>query len=196
MKKILTFIGLATFLFTGCASHKVNPVDKKHNMQYVCIVNNPKVIVKDYIPVVEDIFHEHGIATDIYDKDKIPAYCNVKMKYTVLRKWDLAPFISYANVDLFKNGVQIGYAEYSNKGGFDFGKWGSSKEKITPILEKLLVQYEKKAINFDKSKYKKEELTMEVSLKDKLTEVKKMYKDGLITEEEYTAKRKQLLSDY
>ena len=198
---IMSGVIVSMLMFSGCTSHKIEPVDKEHNLEFVCIENNPKVIVTDYVPAVEDVLHEYGIATSLYTEDTMPEYCAVKMKYTVLRNWDLATYIKYADVHLYKNGARIGYAQYTNGGGFDFDKWGSAKEKMTPVLEKMLAQYEKKEITFDKNKYNKQSSNIkasitEVSIKDKLAEIKKMYEDGLITEEEYSAKRQQLLNDY
>ncbi|MDQ7060233.1 MAG: Sbal_3080 family lipoprotein [Sulfurimonas sp.] len=189
---------MSIVLFSGCSTMLVEAVDKKHALEYVCIENNPKVIVDDFIPVVENIFHEHGIATDVYDKDGLPKSCKIKMTYTALQTWDITTFLAYAEIHLFKGMNKIGYAEYDmiGKGGLDLSKWSSVKTKMTPVIEKLLAQYEKREITFNKNIYKKEVTKANLTLEEKLVKLKKMKDDSLITDDEYLRKKQQLLSDY
>jgi len=207
MKKNIKFaIGiLVVILFSGCSTMKVTQIDKKHKLEYLCIEDNPKVKVNDFIPVIEKKFHSYGIATDIYAKNRIPEYCNVKMEYTALRSWDIGTYLSFAEVNLYKDGKSVGHAEYgmTGKGGLDLSKWASVKSKMTPVIEKLLSQYDKKKITFDKKKYKKNKVNstkktkpIELTLEDKLKKIKEMKQNGLITTEEYLKKREQLIESY
>jgi len=205
-KNIILAAGIfSIILFSGCSTMKVTQVDKKHKLEYVCIEDNPKVKVDDFIPTVEKIFHDYGIATDVYAKNKVPAYCDVKMKYTALRSWDIGTYLSFAEVNLYKGRKSVGHAEYgmTGKGGLDLSKWASVKSKMTPVIEKLLSQYDKKEITFDKDKYKKDRAKRSVktkntglTLEDKLKKIKKMKEDGVISTEEYLKKREQLIDSY
>jgi hypothetical protein len=64
----------------------------------------------------------------------------VTLTYTALRSWDFKPYLSHAELRLWKGGRQIGYAEYhlNGGGGLDLGKWRGTKAKMDPVIDKLL----------------------------------------------------------
>jgi len=129
-------------LFAGCSAIDVKQVDSSHNIDHVCIEDNPKVIVADFVSTVEDVFHDHGITTEVYSGN-MPDNCAFKLTYTALRSWDFSPYLSHAELRLFKGRERIGYAEYhlKGKGGFALNKWASVESKMTPVVNQLLAQY-------------------------------------------------------
>lgn len=131
-------VGLA-LAAAGCTSVKVRPVASSEGLRSVCIVNNPKVIVSDFVDVLRDGFSRHNIATSVVDQDKVES-CDVTLTYTALRSWDFKPYLSHAELRLWRSGKQIGFAEYhlNGKGGFDFAKWAGTKSKMDPVIDKLL----------------------------------------------------------
>lgn len=140
-KKIIGVLLTAAFLH-GCTSIQVKPLDKTAGMQHVCIEENPQVIIKDFVPVVQEGFQRHGITTEIYSGN-VPAACQYTLTYTALRSWDFAPYLSYAELDLFKNGSPIASADYHlrGKGGFSLMKWQGVKKKMDPVIDQLLKDY-------------------------------------------------------
>ncbi len=202
MKNILMvmFAGFMTVVVTGCGSKVVNVVDKKHQLSHVCIEDNPKVKVDDFVPVVENVFNEWGISTEVYSKGAMPNYCITNMTYTALKSWDMSPYLSLAEVKLYKNKKQIGYAKYKLSGGsmsLDMSKWGSTESKMKPVLEELLSQYDKKEMAPPPKTIEKTESTnTNTSIDEKFKKLKKLHENGLITDEEYNAKRKELLDNY
>ncbi len=133
---------LFVVLGAGCTAIDVKQVDASYKIDHVCIENNPKVIVADFVSTVEDVFHDHSITTEIYN-GIIPEHCQYKMSYTALRSWDVTPYLSHAELRLFKGMQRIGYAEYHLKGGggLALNKWASVKSKMTPVVNQLLAQY-------------------------------------------------------
>lgn len=108
MKKIISIASLVSiFLLSGCSSKLVNVVRKQDVLSHVCIENNPSVKVADFVPVIEKVFHEWGISTEIYDNSVKPNYCSVNMTYTARRSWDMILYLSYAFVSLYKNKHRI-----------------------------------------------------------------------------------------
>lgn len=139
MKKV--FIFCCIFL-TGCTAIEVMQVESSHNLKHVCIENNPKVIVSDFLSTVEDVFQDHKITTEVYSGE-LPKRCEFKLTYTARRSWDFTPYLSHAELRLFKDSERIGYAEYhlKGKGGLSLNKWASVKSKMTPVVNQLLSQY-------------------------------------------------------
>lgn len=136
MKKSIIAIPI---ILTACTSVQVKPVDASLPIKYVCIENNPKVEVQDFIPVVRDGFDRHGIATEVYFTNK-PDKCEYTLTYTAYRKWDFSPYLSHAELRLEKDGHQVGYAEYhlNGGGGLSLTKWASTKDKMDPVIDELL----------------------------------------------------------
>lgn len=142
MKKVVSILILV--FIAGCTSVTVKPVDSSHKLSHVCIENNPKVIVKDFVSTVENVFHENGITTEIYT-GAIPSKCKYRLTYTALRSWDFTPYLSHAELRLYEDNESIGYAEYhlNLKGGLTLNKWASVKSKMTPVVNKLLAKQSK-----------------------------------------------------
>jgi hypothetical protein len=140
MRSALTIIALLTLM--GCTAIDVKQVDSSHAIKHVCIEDNPKVIVSDFVSTVEDVFQNHGISTEIY-LGAIPERCNFRLTYTALRSWDFSPYLSHAELRLYNGNERIGYAEYhlNGGGGLALNKWASVKSKMTPVVNQLLAQY-------------------------------------------------------
>lgn len=137
--------GLVTAIFIGglgaCTAVTVRPVDSKLGINFVCIQNNPKVQVNDFVTVLRDGFDRHGIASEVYSGSK-PEKCEYIVTYTALRSWDLAAYLSHAELRLEKDGRQVAYAEYhlKGKGGYSLTKWKGTKSKMDPVIDKLLAK--------------------------------------------------------
>ena len=70
-------------------------------VSHVCIEENPKVIVHDFLPVVQKGFKRHGITTEVYEKT-MPNYCQYNLTYTALKTWDLAMYMHHAELWLYR----------------------------------------------------------------------------------------------
>jgi hypothetical protein len=131
---------LAAFpLLAACTSVDVRPVAAGAALDHVCIVNNPKVTISDMVSVLRDGFSRHDIATAVVDEHKAAA-CDVTLTYTALRSWDFKPYISHAELRLWRGGRQIGAVDYhlKGKGGLSLTKWGTTREKMDPMIDSLL----------------------------------------------------------
>lgn len=138
--KFSLFAALAVaVVISGCTSVSVRPVASSVQLHNLCIVNNPQVIVSDFVPVLRDGFSRHNIATTVVEQAQAKS-CAVTLTYTALRSWDLKPYLSHAELRLWREGIQIGSAEYhlNGKGGLDLGKWRGTKAKMDPVIDKLL----------------------------------------------------------
>lgn len=60
--------------------------------------------------------------------------------YAALRTWDLAPYLSHAELTLYQDDHVIGEAKYHLRGGggLSLAKWASAATKMNPVVDKLL----------------------------------------------------------
>jgi hypothetical protein len=138
----VTRLLLAVFpVLAACTSVQVHPVSTAAPLQHVCIVNNPRVTVSDFVPVLQDAFNRHAIATSVVEQAQAGT-CDVTLTYTALRSWDFRPYLSHAELRLWRAGRQIGSADYhlKGKGGLTFSKFASTREKMDPVIDSLLAR--------------------------------------------------------
>jgi len=138
--KYLSVTLIATILI-GCTSVKVRMVDPRlDNISHICIKDNPRVIVDDFVSVIEDKFMEHGISSEVFE-GRPPDNCIYVLTYTARQSWDIATFLKYAEIKIRKNRKIIGSAIYKHGGGLALNKWHSTKDKMGPVIDKLLEKF-------------------------------------------------------
>jgi len=127
---------------SACTSINVTPIGESLSFSHICIEDNPKVMVNDFVDTISDLFHDHQITSEVYSGD-IPSHCEYTMKYTALQSWDMSMFLSHAELRLFRGRHKIGNAIYhlNMRGGWDFSKWNSTRKKMTPVINELLQNY-------------------------------------------------------
>jgi hypothetical protein len=130
---------LVAFSFLGCTSISVQPLDISPRPTHVCIESNPKVLVTDFVPVVQDGLTRHGMSSQVF-RGVPPANCDLVLSYTARRSWDFAPYLAQAELWLRQDGKQVGYAEYHlvGGGGLSLMKWQGTKTKMDPVIDQLL----------------------------------------------------------
>jgi len=188
------------FLFlVGCTSVNVQKLDPTTKVSHVCIEENPKVVVGDFLPVVQKGFQRHGITTEVY-KNNRPSHCEYYLTYTALKTWDVAMYMHHAELWLYKNKENIAYAKYhlNGKGGFALNKWASTEAKMDPVIDQLLSGYSPEMVDT----YRQEIPTGEVEKADpvdhktdQLRKLKNWLSEGLITQEEYDLEKQKILTN-
>ena len=135
-------ISLTLLTVTACTAVDVRPIPASAQMDRVCIVDNPRVTIQSFVPVLIDGFARHGIAADVVSSSRA-AGCDYTLTYTALRSWDVSTYLSHAELRINQHGRQVGYAEYHlrGKGGLSLNKWGSVKSKMDPVIDELLAAY-------------------------------------------------------
>ncbi|WGK92059.1 Sbal_3080 family lipoprotein [Pseudomonas migulae] len=128
-------------VLAGCTNIKVEPVAPQYKISQLCIEENPKVVVGDFVDGLQTLLRKHNIDSRLY-ATPIPSRCEYRLTYTAIRSWDFSPYLSDANVRLFKGDQQIGFGQYhlTGEGGFDPSKVASVEEKMGPVINQLLGQ--------------------------------------------------------
>lgn len=134
-----SLLAFALLSLSACTSVNVKPVDPTLTILHVCIEENPKVIVGDFVGVLRNGFDRHGISTEVYRGAK-PGHCEYTLSYTALQSWDVGTYLSHAELRLERGRQQVAYAEYhlNGKGGFSLMKWQGTKTKMDPVIDELL----------------------------------------------------------
>lgn len=137
MKNLLAILTLG--VMAGCTSVNIRPLSPELNINEICIEQNPKVIVGDFLPVVRDGFERHGLKTKIVNSPA-PNECEYVLTYTALKTWDLGTYMHHAELRIEHGGRTVGFAEYhlTGKGGLSLMKWQSTKTKMDPVIDELL----------------------------------------------------------
>ena len=139
-------LALSIILITGCTSVQVTPLEPSLSVSKICIEQNEKVIVPEFLDIVRSGFTRHGIESEVYPK-KPPNSCDITLTYTATQHWDFVLFMSDAELWLNnQKGQQVAYAQYHliGGGGFDFSKWTSTESKMNPVIDKMLFGYKLK----------------------------------------------------
>ena len=129
-----------TLLAAACTSTRVFPIPAGHPM--VLVVENPKVIVPEFIFFLCSAFERHGIATRTV-KEKPPDAVVPHVTYTAIRGWDLGTYLTDAEIVVHHGDRVLGSAKYHliGKGGLSLMKWQSVATKLTPVMDELLAAY-------------------------------------------------------
>lgn len=133
-------ITMGAILVTACTSVSVQPVPEQAYMMGVCIRENDKVKVEDFLGVLRDGFERHGILTKVYRSDVPPSDCDFLVSYTATRKWDFTDYLAHAEIRIERAGRKVAAAEYHLRagGGLTLTKFASTKSKIDPVIDALL----------------------------------------------------------
>jgi hypothetical protein len=128
-------------LLASCTSVQVRQVDAQlHKFDYLCIKDNPKVMVVDFVSVMEDVFRDHGISSELFYGDP-PAHCEYVLTYTARRSWDFVPYLSYAELKIRKGREFVASARYKHNGGsmsWAPNKWDGTRTKMEPVINEML----------------------------------------------------------
>ena len=136
---VLLCLLVAVGSFTGCTSIEMKRLTADLNPTQVCIRENPKVLVTDFLDVLQAGFDRHGIVSKIVPADA-PAGCEYTVTYTALRSWDISTYLSHAEIRIEKDGHEVAHAIYHLrvKGRVMLTKWEDTPTKMDPIIDDLL----------------------------------------------------------
>ena len=133
-------------LIAGCAIETlVQPVPLQKSITEICILENTKVIISDFLQVVQDGISRHGLRSSVYRE--MPNDCVYVLEYVAYQRWDFTLFMSEAMIRLYRDKQLIGSISYKTPtgifggGGANPAKWKSTKEKLDPLLDELFKYY-------------------------------------------------------
>lgn len=133
----LAAVGL--WMLTACTAINVQPVERDMPLLHVCIQENERVMVSDFLWVLREGFDRHAVSTETFS-GKTPAHCEFVLRYTARQSWDFAPYLAYAELWLERSGQPVAQAQYRlrGKGGLSLMKWQGTQSKMNPVIDRLL----------------------------------------------------------
>ncbi|MGE0174592.1 MAG: Sbal_3080 family lipoprotein [Oligoflexales bacterium] len=136
-KNIFFLLSLILASLAACTTIDVKELNKgSHKISEICIEMNEKVIVTDFLPVIEKALALREIKSRVY-KGEIPQDCEYTLHYVALRKWDLSPFLSEADIRIHRKGELIASGHYEIDNGLNFDKYEGTETKMTPVFQKI-----------------------------------------------------------
>lgn len=136
LPRVVALLAVST-LFTGCAINQtVKPVERFADKK-ICIIDNPAV--RDGFLVS----YKQALEAKGYIAQALPATasiveCPITSTYTANWRWDLALYMTYADIKVYNGGKPIGEAVYDAKhAGLNTGKFIDADNKIRELVEQL-----------------------------------------------------------
>ena len=142
MDKILNkvFICIVFLLLTGCTSIKVKELDPSVKVSHICIKENPKVIVHDFLPIVQKGFTRHGITTEVYKNNILPVVDITQVLLKTFKKKKKGLIISISSQSIFHPPVGSGLysivksviEQLSKIWNSEYEKYGITSKVVSP----------------------------------------------------------------
>lgn len=175
---------------TGCSiTQTIDPV--KTPVSQVCVLDNPKVLMDEFQPEMQRQIEAKGFPTKVYSGAR-PADCSHHLEYTANWQWDMAMYLTYAELSVYDRTGLAGQAIYdARRGSGRLDKFGKTAEKLKPLIDQLFGSAPRgaaveqpasaSATNTDRA--------------TRLRELDTLKEQGLLTDEEYATKREAILSE-
>ena len=130
-------LAAAGALLAACSiNQKVAPVESAE-IQTLCVESNSDVFMEEFQPTLVRLIEARGVETRVYSGAR-PEDCHHTAIYTANWRWDFAMYLSYARIEIIENHRSVGVAEYdASLGGLNLGKFGTTEDKIRPLIEEL-----------------------------------------------------------
>ena len=135
MTKHLLALALLAPLFAGCSSiQKVDPVSGG-TPEKLCIIKNPKV--RDgFLNAYQAAAQARGISVQVMPEGSAFNACPLTSAYTASWNWDLALYMRYAQITVYRDGRAAGVAEYDAHTAV-FSKFINADQKIQELVGQL-----------------------------------------------------------
>ncbi|SEK50947.1 hypothetical protein SAMN05216359_10229 [Roseateles sp. YR242] len=119
----------------------------------VCIEYNRSLQMPDFVPALMAELKDHQVASRVFDVGVRPGdeECPAWLHYAGLQQWDkpplsdqMRPYLANATLSLHDAGGRLMSAStyQSEEAVMGLGKWGSTRNKLAPVVKALLTGFE------------------------------------------------------
>ncbi len=133
MRWILIFASVASL--TACAiTQKVEP--SRVTAKEICIIEAPGVKAEFRDAIAANVTRKGYAVRKV--EATTAAGCPATLTYTAHWNWDLALYLTRAEINLFEGGIPAGRASYdSTMGGANMAKFISAEDKVAELVQEL-----------------------------------------------------------
>ena len=133
----LTIAGVTALMLSGCAiKQEIRAVGALESPQ-VCIVSNPAVR-QTFSEALARSLKGRGYEPRMLEANSSITSCPVVLTYSANWRWDLALYMAYAEIRVFKAGQESGSAIYdSTRGGGNMGKFIDAEKKVGELTAQV-----------------------------------------------------------
>lgn len=142
MKSIATALG-AVLVLSACATSRVTPVrpaatgqpDAKAlaEVRRICVIENPRV-KPEFLDAYRSALSARGYEAVVFKKTPPSAECPLTSRYTAHWAWDLVFYLSYAELQIYREGTPAGRAEFRARGSRLIDTEAKVKELVNQML--------------------------------------------------------------
>jgi len=140
----------AVAVFAGCATQQpvVEPIPPQTQISEICILENPKVTVPGFLPLVQEGISRHGLRSTTFRE--VPGNCVYVLEYVAFSTWLGSPTpasttLGRANIKIYRDKTLIGAVNYviprevrRTDGSADNSeRFSSTKAKLDPLMDEL-----------------------------------------------------------
>ena len=133
----LGFVLVLLAILNGCAIRQtVKPVDKFDDKQ-ICIIENTAVR-SGFLDAYKRVLTQKGYVVKQLPAGASLIECPITSTYTANWRWDLAIYMSYAEIIVYNNAKPAGQASYdATRGGGNMNKFIDADKKISELVNQL-----------------------------------------------------------
>jgi len=138
----LTAITAGFFVLSGCISQNINPVQTQQALApEICMIAKTKKIRQGFTDTYRTALQGKGFTVKQLPPASNPSDCHLSTQYTAIWRWDLALYMSYAEIKVYENGRPAGQAVYdARKAGLALTKFIDAESKILELVDELFPQ--------------------------------------------------------
>jgi hypothetical protein len=186
-------IAVLVLALSGCSiSQTIDPV--KAPVSQVCVLKNPKVLMEEFLPELQKQIQGKGFPTQEYTGAR-PSACSHHLEYTANWAWDMAMYLTYAEMRVYDRAGLAGKAVYdARRGSGRLDKFGRTAEKIGPLVDELFGSATAGPIAVQPTTWE-QVVDSQGDSAARLRELDSLKEQGLVTEEEYGRKRRAILDE-
>lgn len=131
---------MATFLASGCSiKQTVTPVQLSSEMTpEICLIP-AEGLREGFNTTYENLLKSKGFHTRQIPPGSSPSSCPLSTTYIGTWSWDMAIYMSYADIRVYQYGQQVGHAEYDSRSGSGrvIDKFIIAENKIAELTNQL-----------------------------------------------------------
>ncbi|SMM99128.1 hypothetical protein SPONL_385 [uncultured Candidatus Thioglobus sp.] len=136
-KKIILVLLLGTLVSACSTIQTVTPVQRMQDKN-ICIVQD-LAVREGFLNTYRQVLQEKGYAVKLLSKGAALDTCPLVTTYYALWSWDLAIYMSYVQIKVYRKGILVGETLYDSRNNPGFSKFVKGNEKIRELANRLFL---------------------------------------------------------